>query len=301
MRTKNSLIIYVIAALIIGTFMFPGCKKSSEADTFTLTVTVGGGVTGTPEAGTYTYNKDDKVTYSYALKDAYEDLKVSLDGQSQAVSGTITITKDCTLYAQSDPKDEAFSLTVTVEDGVTGTPKSGTTYYLPNTQIDYSYSLLEDYIDLKVRFMGTEIANSGSVTITSDSVLTVSATLHYDIRDSWALTEKYSDGSEFSGVVTFAGTNTDEGTVVDSDGGAGIFTVEGTYITFNLEFPNVTYQYTGLFASKNLISGTGKRIIPATGKVSGGTWTAKRNTSTTSVHSLFSFHSSNHKGEIVSQ
>lgn len=300
MRTKTSLIIYVIAALIIGTLMFPGCKKSSEADTFTLTVTVGNGVAGTPEPGTYTYNKDDKVTYSYALKDAYEDLKITLNGKTLSSGGVITITENATLLATSDPRDEAFSLTVTIGSGVTGTPKAGTTYYLPNTQVNYSYSLAEDYIDLKVTFEGAIIAGSGSVTITDDSVLIASATLHYDIRDSWAMTEEYSDGSAFSGVVTFSGTS-DEGTVIDSDGGVGTFTVEGTYITFTLEFPNVTYQYTGLFASKNIISGTARRIIPATGKVSGGSWSAKRNTSTSSARSLHFFHSPSHKGEIVSQ
>lgn len=298
MRMKNNLNIYLIAALFIGILLVSGCKKSSEStDTYTLTVTVGSGVTGTPASGSYTYNKGDQVTYNYVLKDAYEDLSVTLDGTTMASSGTITISEDATLLAQSDPLDEAFSLTVSVGDGVDGTPVTGTTYYLPNTQVDYSYSLKEDYIDLKVAFEGTVIASSGSVTITEDSVLSAGATLHYDITDSWTFTEGYSDGSAFSSTLIFTGTSY-EGTVVDSDGGTGAFTVQGTYITFTLEFPNVTYEYTGLFAAEDTISGTSKRIITATGKVSGGTWKGKRNTSTTSSHSA---HSYNHKGEISIQ
>lgn len=301
MRMKKSLSIYLIAALFIGTLLLSGCKKSTETNTFTLTVTVGNGVTGTPEAGTYTYNKDETVTYSFALKDAYEDLKVTLDGETKESSGTITMTEDYTLLATSDPLDEAFSLTVSVADGVTGTPETGTTYYLPNTQVPYSYSLEENYIDLKVTFEGTTIAGSGTVTITDDSVLYATATLHYDITGIWTFSEDYSDGSSFNNTVTFTGTS-NEGTVIDSDGGVGTFTVEGTYITFTLEFPNVTYEYTGLFASEDTISGTSKRIIPATGKVSGGTWKGTRNTSTSSAsthttHTTHTVHSWFHKGE----
>lgn len=299
MRMKNSLTIYLIAALFIGTLSISGCKKSSETtDSYVLTVTVANGVTGTPAAGTYTYKKGDQVAYNYTLKDAYEDLRVTLDAASVASSGTITISGDHTLLAQSTPRDEAFSLTVSVAAGVEGTPASGTTYYLPNTQVNYSYSLKEDYMDLEVTFNGTEIAGSGAVTITQDSALFATATLHYDIRATWAFTESYSDGSSFSSAVTFTGTSF-EGAVIDSDGGIGTFTVQGTYITFTLVFPEVTYEYTGLFASENIISGTSRRIIPAAGKVSGGSWRGTRNASTTS--SSHSFFSSNGKGEILSQ
>jgi hypothetical protein len=297
---KNILTIYLVAALFTGILLLSGCKKSSETvDSFVLTVNAANGVTGTPATGSYTYKKGDQVAYNYTLKDAYEDLKVTLDGVTVANSGTITISEDATLLAQSDPKATAFSLIVSVSAGIEGTPASGTTYYLPNTQVDYNYSLKEDYIDLKVTFDGTEIAGSGAVTITKNSVLYASATLHYDIRDSWAFTENYSDGSSFSNTLTFAGTSF-EGTVVDSDGGIGTFTVQGTYITFTLEFPNVAYEYTGLFAAEDTISGTSKRIILATGKISGGTWKGTRNKAASSA-SVGSAYSGNNKGEPDSQ
>jgi hypothetical protein len=300
MRTKNILSIYLVAALLIGTLLFSGCKKSSEADdSYVLTVTVSNGVNGTPATGSYTYKKGDQVAYNYTVKDAYENMRVTLDASSVESSGTITISGNHTILVQADPKSTAFSLTVNVSAGVDGTPAAGTTYYLPNTQVDYNYTLKEDYIDLKVLLDGVEVASSGSVIITANTVLNASATLHYDIRDSWTFTESYSDGSSFSNIVTFTGTSF-EGAVIDSDGGIGTFTVQGTYITFSLEFPNVTYEYTGLFASEDVISGTSRRIIPSTGKVSGGTWRGARNTTTTSA-SAYSIHSFNNKGLIDSQ
>ncbi len=291
---KNILTISLVAALFTGALLLSGCKKSSEADNSNvLTVTISTGVNGTPATGSYTYKKDDRVPYNYSLKEAYKDLRVTLDAATVANSGTITISGNHTLLAMADPDSAAFSLTVSVSAGVEGTPAAGTTYYLPNTQVDYNYSLKADYIDLKVTLDGTQIANSGAVTVTKNSSLTASATLHYDIRGTWALTEAYSDGSSFSSTLTFNGTS-QSGTVFDSHGGTGTFTVQGTYITFTLGFPSVNYEYTGLFAEKNTVSGTSKRTIISSGNVSGGTWSATRNASTSSA----STYSHNHKGEI---
>ncbi|MCX6582606.1 MAG: hypothetical protein NT166_20730 [Candidatus Aminicenantes bacterium] len=283
MRIRNILTIILVAALFTGALLLSGCKKSSEADaSYVLTVSIVNGVNGTPATGSYTYKKDDQVPYNYSLKEAYKDLKVTLDAATVANSGVITISGNHTLLALADPDAAAFSLTVSVSAGVEGTPAAGITYYLPNTQVDYNYSLKEDYIDLKVTLDGAVIANSGAATITKNSQLAASATLHYDIRDTWELTESYSDGSSFSGALTFTGTS-QAGAVFDSDGGIGTFTVQGTYIIFTLGFPSVTYEYTGLFAAKDTISGTSRRIIVASGKVNGGTWRGVRHVTAASA------------------
>jgi len=296
MRMKNILTISLVAALITGTLLLSGCKKSTEAEeSFILAVTVVNGVNGTPATGSYSYKKDDLVPYNYSLKDAYQNLRVTLDAASVANSGNITISGNHSLLAQADPNPAAFSLIVSVSAGVDGTPTTGTAYYLPNTQVDYNYSLKEDYIDLKVTLDGAAIAGSGSVTITKNSELSATATLHYDIRGTWASTEQYSDGSSFSGALTFSGTS-QGGTVIDSHGGIGTFTIQGTYITFTLEFPSVKYEYTGLFADKNNIAGTAIRTIIGAGKVYGGTWKGVRNTTTS-----YAAGSRNNKGEIDSQ
>lgn len=285
MRMRTILTIFIVLGIVTGLLGLSGCKKSEEAETnYTLTVQVTNGANGSPATGSYTYKKDDQVPYSYTLKDAYQNLKVTLDGQTIDNSGTITISGDQSLYVFADPNPSAFTLTVSVGSGVDGTPITGTTYYLPNAQVPYSYSLKEYYIDLKVVFDGVEIANNGSITILKNSALAVSATLHYDIRGTWSMSESYSDGSSFNDTMTFTGTDL-EGTVTDSNGGVGTYTVQGTYITINLNYPEVTYLYTGLFADKDNISGTSKRTIVATGAAYGGSWKGTRNQT---ISSLFS-------------
>lgn len=280
-----------MAVIVTGTLLLPGCKKSEEADSYVLTVQMTTGVNGTPTTGSYTHDKDARIPYSYTLKEAYKNLKVTLDGATVENSGTVTISKNHTLYVTSEPQTGAFSLTVSVAGGINGTPTTGTTFYLPNTQVAYNYTLQENYMDLRVTLDGVVIPNSGSVTILKNSTLSVTATLHYDIRGTWAMTETYSDGSTFNGNITFTGTS-QAGTVSESDGGVGTYTVSGTYITITLAYPNVNYTYTGLFSDKDNTSGTSKRTIVATGTVSGGSWKAKRNATASSVFGFF-----NNKGE----
>lgn len=294
MRMKTILIIFIVSAIMIGLLGISGCKKSDDAEkTYTLTVQVTNGANGTPATGSYTYKKNEQVPYNYTLKEAYKNLKVTLDGSTIANSGTITITGNQSLYVFADPNTGAFLLTVSVGSGVDGTPVSGSTYYLPNAQVPYSYSLKENYIDLKVTFDGTVIANSGSVTILKNSTLAASATLHFDIRGTWSVTETYSDGSTFNDTMTFTGTDL-AGTATDSNGGVGTYTVQGTYITINLNYAAVNYLYTGLFADKDNISGTAKRTIVATGAVYGGSWKGTRNKT---ISSIFSGLFNKNKGE----
>lgn len=284
MRMRFILIIFIVTGLLV----LSGCKKSEETGNYTLTVQVSSGANGSPATGSYTYKKDDKVPYSYTLKDAYKNLKVTLEGKTIDNSGTITITGNQSLYVFADPEASAFSLTVSVGSGVSGTPTTGTTFYLPNAQVPYSYSLKENYTNLKVMFEGVEIPSSGSVTILKNSALAALATLHFDIRGVWSISESYSDGSSFAVTMTFTGTDL-EGTVLDSNGGSGTYTVQGTYITINLNYPAVNYLYNGLFADKDNISGTAKRTIVSNGTVYGGSWKGTRNQTISSILSgLFS-------------
>lgn len=106
--------------------------------TFTLTVTVSTGVTGTPAAGTYTYKDGDVVDYSYSLESGYTGLNVSLDSVALASSGSITISKSQTLAASASKQFDVrgtWVLTETYNDGssfkvsvtFTGDSTSGTT------------------------------------------------------------------------------------------------------------------------------------------------------------------------------
>ena len=71
----------------------------SGPTTYTLDVTKGAGVNGTPDSGSTTYNEGETVNYSYSLKSGYSNLVVKLDGNTAAASGTITMDSDHTLTA----------------------------------------------------------------------------------------------------------------------------------------------------------------------------------------------------------
>ena len=65
----------------------------------TLTVTKGTGVDGTPNSGTYTHNEGDTVNYNYSLQSGYTNLVVTLDDNTVANSGIITMDSEHTLTA----------------------------------------------------------------------------------------------------------------------------------------------------------------------------------------------------------
>lgn len=294
---RKILTISLFFAFLIGSllFLYIGCKKSDETNSYTLTVTLESGITGTPEAGTYTYSKDEQVDYEYNLEEAYTDLSVTLDGVEVENSGVITITENHQLNAYAEPHEDAFELIVNRSSGVSGTPATGTYYYFAGTQIDYNYSLNENYINLTVELDGEDIENSGTITISDDHVLSATATLHYDIQGSWTLEEDYDDESSFDVTVIFTGDDT-SGTVVDSDGGTGTYSVDGISITFTLEFPSITYEYSGLFTNADTMSGTSKRIISG-GATIDGDWIATRTSTGSSTTAV----SQNRKGTVRSQ
>lgn len=62
----------------------------SPLPTFPLTVTVGGGITGSPTTGG-TYAQGTVINYTYALQAGYQNLVVTLDGNAVAASGSITM------------------------------------------------------------------------------------------------------------------------------------------------------------------------------------------------------------------
>ena len=91
----------------IGLLFFPGCKKSDETGTtqYTLTVTTNDGVSGTPTAGTHTYDENAVVSYNYSVGSGYKGLTVTLDGATVAASGNITMTGNHTLVATAESYD----------------------------------------------------------------------------------------------------------------------------------------------------------------------------------------------------
>ena len=276
---KRAITLTLFSILIIVCMLQPGCKDSAQ-DSRSVTITVYEGVAGTPETGIYTYQIGDEISYSYSLLDGYSGLTVLLDNLAVSATGSFTVSDDHVLKAYSAGNGE-FSLTVTVNTGATGTPAAGTYVYKEGEPVDYSYSLLSGYGQLTVYVDGIDADVSGTLTMTKDRTIVVSAEELIDIQGDWTMKEAYNDQSYFEVNVTFSGTM-DSGTVVDSDGGSGTYTVTEFSVAFNLVFPDVTYKYVGNFSDKDNMSGTCTKT-DSSGTSYAGDWIATRNTTTTAA------------------
>ena len=274
---KRKTILILAAVLLAAVFLFDACKKAST-ETYKVAVTISVGVSGTPSAGTHYLNAGDQLAYSYTLDEGYTKLTVILDGTEVEPSGTITGSSDHTLQAYADENGQ-FTLNVTVETGVSGTPTTGTYTHAQGTLVNYSYAPTEDYTNLTVKVDGVDVeANSGTITMSASHTLYASAAKKYNIQGSWTLAESYQDGSYFFVTATFSG-NYENGTVIDSAGGSGTYTYDYSTVKFTIVFPDVTYEYSGNFSDENTMSGTCKRYQTSDNVIS-GTWAATRKTST---------------------
>jgi len=268
--------LFTLGVIVMVAVVSAGSCKKADVETGTLTVILSAGVTGVPEAGTYVEQVGDEVAYSYVLSAGYSTLTVMLDGTQVGASGTVSISGNHVLQAYADGNRQ-YTLKVSLSAGVNGTPAAGTHAYAKGTAVPYSYSLAEGYKDLLVKLDGTEGKSSGTITMSDDHVLSVSATAKFNIQGAWALSETYNDGSKFSVTATFTGDYA-KGTIVDSDGGKGTYTVDDDDVTFTLVFPDVTYTYTGTFSAGDTMSGTCKRYKTSDNAIS-GTWSATRSAS----------------------
>jgi len=92
--------IAVVVGAVLAYFLF--FKKSDNVEEkFTLTVTKGTGVIGSPDSGSYTYVKGAIASYDYGLDFDYlfYDLVVKIDGAAASAKGNITMDKNHTLNA----------------------------------------------------------------------------------------------------------------------------------------------------------------------------------------------------------
>jgi len=157
-------------ALLVGVavyFIVAANKK------YTLTTTVGAGVSGEPAAGSVKYKKGSVVNYSFSLASGFQDLVVTLDGTAVAASGTVKMDKNHTLAASAK---QSFILTVSKSNGVSGLPNTGTYTYGSGTVVNYSYGQNSGYSNLAVKLDNVAVAASGTVTMNGDHTLTASAT-----------------------------------------------------------------------------------------------------------------------------
>jgi len=273
---KRNAFLVAAAVMLAMVFSYPGCKKA-DVETGTLRVIVSQGVAGTPASGSYTMNVGERMTYSFSLEAGYEKLTVLLDGTEVPASGTVTFSGDHTLKAYSDENGK-YTLTVSLGTGVVGTPAAGIYSYAEGTVVPYSYSLAEGYTNISLLVDAASVTSSGTITMSANHSLNVTASAKQNIQGAWNLVEAYNDGSSFHVTATFSG-DFEHGTVTDTQGGSGPYTYDNATVKFTLDFPDVTYTYTGTFSSANAMGGTCTRFQTSDNVVS-GTWTATRVTST---------------------
>jgi len=113
MRKMYSLIIFVVSWVLL--FFIAGCNVADHGEgdppdpsTRKLTVWIGTGVNGSPQAGEYSYPEGESVDYDYTLKTGYFDLGVTLDGESVAADGSIVMDRNHTLNASCDSAADYF-------------------------------------------------------------------------------------------------------------------------------------------------------------------------------------------------
>ena len=103
-----------------------------------------------------------------------------------------------------------YTLTLSVGNGVTGSPVRGTFNYDSGTTINYNYSLVDSsYSNLQVTLNGTPVAAAGSIVMNGNYSLNASAdvpTASYDIRGAWKGTATDSNGDPDPFEITFSGT-----------------------------------------------------------------------------------------------
>jgi len=148
-----------------------------------------------------------------------------------------------------------YILTVTLGEGVSGTPGPGSYTHTENDVVTYSYAAQAGYGNLACTLDGASIPASGSITVTGNHVLNV--TVDIDLRGFWA--GRFYAGWDSYFNVTFSG-GTLSGTVqshidVVSGNGNGSFSISNDQIEFILQFPGARLGFTGTIDSVNHLSG----------------------------------------------
>jgi hypothetical protein len=111
-----------VAASGIVTFSGDHTLKafSDENGTFTLTVSLGTGVTGTPASGIHSYAAGTVVHYSYSLAAGYTNLSPLLDAVGVTSSGNVTMSANHSINVTASAIyniQGAWNLTETYTDG----------------------------------------------------------------------------------------------------------------------------------------------------------------------------------------
>lgn len=138
-----------------------------------------------------------------------------------------------------------YTLTVTLEDGCTGTPDAGVYSMSELDQVKYEYTYPDENIKIEVLVNNSSRSSLGTLVMYNNITLTVR---FIDIRGSWEFSYHIEDGSEVKMTIIFEGDTPFAGTFSDSRGYSGTWTVDND--SFNMTYSDwEDYIFTGSITS----------------------------------------------------
>ncbi|MCK4835666.1 MAG: hypothetical protein KAT17_03480, partial [Candidatus Aminicenantes bacterium] len=150
-------------------------------------------------------------------------------------------------------------LTVTVGEGITGTPATGSYNYTDGDLVNYSYSLQTGYENLVVKLDGVTMGNNGIIAMNTNHILNVSADKIFDVRGEWSGILTYGT-IQYDLHFTFSGglySGTVSGSLETIGNGNGTYTVTNGSIEFRQNYPAAYWiDYSGTVNNENNITGT---------------------------------------------
>lgn len=154
-----------------------------------------------------------------------------------------------------------YKLTITLDEGVNGSPAAGEYEYQELTVVEYDYSPENEDFTVEVLVNGSRFGTSGQLTMYTDMDIKVGI---FDVRGTWTVDFRQPQGSseddlEFE--ITFTGDSYLSGSFSDSrgEGFSGLWSISDTTIT-------ITY------------SNWQNYVLTGTIPVMSGTWTGENQT-----------------------
>jgi hypothetical protein len=239
---------------------------AAQLDRYTLSVTRGEGVVGTPDSGATTYDEGTQVNYSYSLQSGYINLVVTLDGATVSASGTVTMNSNHTLTAGASLPGDDDPPTVRITSHEEGDAVSGTITIQANASDDKGISKVEFYIDgsLEKTDTSSPYRHNWNTTNYSDDFHTIKATA-YDTANqkrSHQITLTVNNGGveipPSISITTPSNNATVSGTVAiqtDVSASGGVNRVE-FYIDGDLKSTDTSFPFTYNWNSSTYLDGT---------------------------------------------
>jgi len=160
-----------------------------------------------------------------------------------------------------------YSLTVIIEEGVTGSPEVGRYIYKELTSVGFNYAPVNPLHTVEVLLNDTiRSAASGSLMMYGDGYVLKARLV--DIRGSWTVSIVNADATTGSFVMTIDGPGLVAGTFSDDQGRHGTWLATAALLTFTYTdwldyvFSGTAYDMSGTF----------------TGESKAGTWSAAKKT-----------------------